>query len=150
MLARLNRASSKFSTDLQGFERRSALSSPVWTFFLGPCAFEYNLLRVFSYGGITPSSLSEVAGRQVTVGFHDLEKGIGVPRGSGLFCRCFYYIDKWTLSGRPVYLLLAAAYILVTVGVLGALAYALVAQMRLRARGRRRPLSLFRKRTTPK
>ena len=131
MLARLKGASSKFSTDLQGFERRSALSSPVWTFFLGPCAFEHNLLRVFSYGGITPSSLSEVAGRQVTVGFHDLEKGIGVPRGSGLFCRCFYNIDKWTLSGRPVYLLLAVAYILVTVGVLGALAYALVAQVRI-------------------
>ena len=68
-----------------------------------------------------------------------------------MFCRCFYNIDKWTLSGQPVYLLLAAVYILVTIGVLGALAYALAAQVRLRgARGRRRPLSLFRKRTTPK
>ena len=52
-----------------------------------------------------------------------------------MFCRCFYNIDKWTLSGRPVYLLLAAAHILVTIGVLGALAYALVVHMRTRRGG---------------
>ena len=135
MLARLDHASSKFSTDLQGFERRSALSSPVWTLFVGLCAFEHNLLRVFSYGGITPTSLASSNTLQLTVGFHDLEKGTGVPFGSGMLCRCFYNIDKWTLSGQPVYLLLAAAHILVTIGVLGALAYALVVHMRTRRGG---------------
>ena len=57
-----------------------------------------------------------------------------------MFCRCFYNIDKWTLSGRPVYLLLAAAHILVTIGVLGALAYALAVQARIDAGGRTAPV----------
>ena len=48
MRARLDRASGKFSTDMQGFERRSALSTPVRTQFVGLCALEYSLLRVFS------------------------------------------------------------------------------------------------------
>jgi len=137
MLARLDSAGDKYSRDLQSYEVRSAVATLMWRPLYRSCALENNLVRIFSYGGISSSSISLSEAFVLSVGFQDLERGVGLPNGSGLACRAFYGVDRWTLSGEVSYLLFGVIYLLLLLAVVGATAYVLVFQLHKMIAGRR-------------
>ena len=137
MLARLDSARDKYSRDLQSYEVRSAVVTLMWWPLFYSCALENNLVRISSYGGITSSSMSMSLAFVLSVGFQDLERGVGLPTGSGLACRAFYGVDRWTLSGEVSYLLFGVIYMILLLAVVGATAYVLVFQLHKMIAGRR-------------